>query len=103
MAKKVKAKKKAKKTKKRESKQRNRLKGLCCKILLVLVITLAVYIGYCFVTIPNIEQAIRRTRQPSTLITAENGNEIQSYGSVYSAIIMPDDFIGISDRLEAHI
>jgi len=91
MAKKVKAKKKAKKTKKRESKQRNRLKGLCCKILLVLVITLAVYIGYCFVTIPNIEQAIRRTRQPSTLITAENGNEIQSYGSVYSAIIMPDD------------
>ena len=91
MVKKARAKKKIKKTKKRGSKQRNRLNGLFCKFLLLLVITLMAYVGYCFVTMPDIEQAIQRTRQPSTIITAENGNEIQSYGSVYSAIIMPDD------------
>ena len=49
------------------------------------------YVGYCYLTMPDIEQAISRTRQPSTTITAENGNEIQSFGSVYSSIIMPDD------------
>lgn len=91
MAKKVKVKKKAKKAKKRGSKQRNSLKMKLFKLFLLLVITLALYVGYCLLTMPNIEQAIQRTRQPSTMITAENGNEIQSFGSVYSAIIMPDD------------
>ena len=91
MVKKDKTNKKAKKTKKRGAKQRNRFKGLLCNFLFMLVITLSVYVGYCFVTMPDIEHAIQRTRQPSTMITAENGNEIQSYGSVYSAIIMPDD------------
>jgi len=91
MVKKTKTKRKAKKTKKRESKQRNSLKSLVCKFVLLLVITLGVYVAYCFVTMPDIEQAVQRTRQPSTVITAENGNEIQSFGSVYSAIIMPDE------------
>lgn len=91
MVKKTKTKRKTKKTKKRESKQRNRLKSLACKFVLLLVITLGVYVAYCFVTMPDIEQAVQRTRQPSTVITAENGNEIQSFGSVYSAIIMPDE------------
>ena len=31
-----------------------------------------------------------RTRQPSTTITAENGNEVATYGQVYSAVVMPD-------------
>ena len=91
MVKKTKTKRKTKKTKKRESKQRNRLKILVCKFVLLLVITLGVYVAYCFITMPDIEQAVQRTRQPSTVITAENGNEIQSFGSVYSAIIMPDE------------
>lgn len=58
----------------------------------VLLLTLLVggYVAYCFATLPDIEEAVQRTRQPSTTITAENGNEIQSFGSVYSTIIMPD-------------
>lgn len=91
MAKKTKMKKKTQKRKKRVSKQRNRLLRWGLKIFLLLVITLGVYVGWCYLTMPNIEQAIQRTRQPSTTITAENGNEIQSFGSVYSSIIMPDD------------
>ncbi len=91
MVKKAKSKKKTRKTKKRESKQRCSYWGIAIKAALLLVITLGTYIFYCFETLPDIEQAIQRTRQPSTIITAENGNEIQSYGSVYSAIIMPDD------------
>lgn len=91
MAKKTKTKKKTQKRKKRVSKQRNRLLRWGLKIFLLLVITLGVYVGWCYLTMPDIEQAIQRTRQPSTTITAENGNEIQSFGSVYSSIIMPDD------------
>ncbi|MBQ8465545.1 MAG: PBP1A family penicillin-binding protein [Alphaproteobacteria bacterium] len=91
MAKKTKTKKKTPKRKKRVTKQR----GKIFKWLLIscfwLFIVLVIYVGYCYVTMPNIEQAIHRTRQPSTTITAENGNEIQSFGSVYSSIIMPDD------------
>ncbi len=91
MAKKTKTKKKTPKRKKRVTKQR----GKIFKWLLIscfwLFIVLVMYVGYCYVTMPNIEQAIHRTRQPSTTITAENGNEIQSFGSVYSSIIMPDD------------
>lgn len=91
MAKKTKTKKKTQKRKKRVSKQRNRLLRWGLKIFLLLVITLGIYVGWCYLTMPDIEQAIQRTRQPSTTITAENGNEIQSFGSVYSSIIMPDD------------
>lgn len=91
MAKKAKTKKKTQKRKKRVSKQRHSLLKFLLITGLLLVITLGVYVGYCYLTMPDIEQAIRRTRQPSTTITAENGNEIQSFGSVYSSIIMPDD------------
>ena len=83
----AKAKKKQRKNKKRESKQRlkNRLRLL--KILAVLVITFLIYLIYCFLTLPDIEQAVARTRQPSTTITAENGNEVQTFGSVYSELV----------------
>ena len=91
MAKKTTSKKKTQKRKKRVSKQRNRLVSWGVKIFLLLVITLGGYISWCYLTMPDIEQAIHRTRQPSTTITAENGNEIQSFGSVYSSIIMPDE------------
>ena len=91
MAGKTKTKKKTQKRKKRVTKQGSKF----FKVLLIscfwLFIAVAVYVGYCYVTMPDIEQAIMRTRQPSTTITAENGNEIQSFGSVYSSIIMPDD------------
>jgi len=91
MVKKTKQKKKTKRTKKRVSKQRNRLFKKLLIIFGVLVITLGAYVGYCYLTMPDIKEAVARTRQPSTTITAENGNEIQAFGNVYSAVIMPDE------------
>lgn len=91
MATKKKTQKKTPKRKKRLPKQKNKFFRFLLIIFLWLMIALAGYVGYCYLTMPDIEQAISRTRQPSTTITAENGNEIMSFGSVYSSIIMPDD------------
>ena len=57
----------------------------------LLVITLGVWIGYCYLTLPDIEKAISRTRQPSTMIIAENGNEIHNFGSIYSEVVFLDE------------
>ena len=38
---------------------------------------------------PDIEQAVSRTRQPSTTVIAENGREIRSFGNVYSEVVYP--------------
>ncbi|MDO5387402.1 MAG: hypothetical protein Q4F75_09080 [Pseudomonadota bacterium] len=59
----AKAKKKSKKAKKKESKQRIKNRHLILKILAVLVITLLMYIGYCILTLPNMDEAINRTSQ----------------------------------------
>lgn len=40
---------------------------------------------------PDINQAINRTRSPSTTIIAANGNDINSFGTVYSKIVRADD------------
>ena len=37
------------------------------------------------------DAAINRTRLPSTTILAENGNEVQSFGTVYSEIIRSEE------------
>ena len=58
---------------------------------MLLVITLGVWIGYCYLTLPDIEKAISRTRQPSTMIIAENGNEIHNFGSIYSEVVFLDE------------
>ena len=58
------------------------------------------------ITLPDIHEAVNRTRQPSTTITAENGNEIATFGSVYSEVIhvndlpqyVPDAIISTEDR-----
>ena len=91
MAKKTKTKKKTPKRKRRLSKKKNKFIKFLLIIFLIAFLAVGGYVGYCYLTMPDIEQAINRTRQPSTTITAENGNEIQSFGSVYSSIIMPDD------------
>ena len=57
-------------------------------------------------TLPDIDQAVARTRQPSTTITAEIGNEVKTFGSVYSEVIrlnelpsyVPDAIISTEDR-----
>lgn len=87
----AKAKKKTKKSKKRESKQKVKNRRLLLKIIAALVITLLTYLAYCIVTLPDINEAVNRTRQPSTTIAAENGNEITTFGSVYSEVIHVDD------------
>ena len=54
-------------------------------------LALALYIGYCFATLPDIEKAVARTRQPSTTIIAENGQEIRTFGNVYSEVVYPSE------------
>ena len=90
MAKTAKKKKSTRKGKKRESKQRVANRRRLLKLFALLVITSGLYLLYCFFTLPDIAQAVSRTRQPSTTITAENGNEVATYGQVYSAVVMPD-------------
>ena len=85
------AQKKRKKTKKRESKQRFKNRMRLLKFFGLLVITLLTYLSYCFFTLPDINEAVSRTRQPSTTIIAENGNEVQTFGTVYSEVIRSEE------------
>ncbi|MBR3676629.1 MAG: PBP1A family penicillin-binding protein [Alphaproteobacteria bacterium] len=48
------------------------------------------YVFYCYLTMPNIQKAVSRTRQPSTVIMAENGNDIAKFGNIYAQVIYPD-------------
>ena len=86
----LKGKSKTKKSKKINNKH---LFWLWVKILffagLFVGAAVAAYVAYCFATLPDIEKAVERTRQPSTTIIAENGQEIATYGSVYSEVIYP--------------
>lgn len=87
----AKRKKKKNSTKSRKNKFRKSLlyKGL--KIGFICLCVIMVYVFFCIVTIPDMNKAINRTRLPSTTILAENGNEIQSYGTVYSEIVKAED------------
>lgn len=87
----AKAQKKKKKTRKRESKQRFKNRVRILKIFAALVITLLTYIAYCLLTLPDMSEAINRTRQPSTTIIADNGNEVQTFGTVYSEVIRSEE------------
>ena len=87
----AKAQKKKKKTKKRESKQRFKNRIRILKIFVLLVITLLIYPAYCLLTLPDMNEAINRSRQPSTTIIAENGNEIRSFGTVYSEVVRTEE------------
>lgn len=106
MVKKTKTGRKTANRKKRESKQRLATRRIILIFLSFLVITFAGWLLYCVLTLPDIEQAVARTRQPSTTITAENGNEVKTFGSVYSEVIrlnelpsyVPDAIISTEDR-----
>ena len=87
----AKAQKKTKKTRKKESKQRITNRRRILKIFAALVITFLAYIGYCIITLPNMTEAVNRTRQPSTTIIADNGNEIQTFGTVYSEVVRSEE------------
>lgn len=60
------------------------------KLCLLLFLVLAGYVAYCWVTMPDISAAVSKTRQPSTVIMAENGNDIAKFGQVYDKIIYPE-------------
>lgn len=106
MVKKTKTGRKTANHKKRESKQRLATRCIILIFLSFLVITFAGWLLYCVLTLPDIDQAVARTRQPSTTITAENGNEVKTFGSVYSEVIrlnelpsyVPDAIISTEDR-----
>lgn len=48
------------------------------------------YVFYCYITLPDIQKAVERTRLPSTVILAENGNDIAKFGNTYAQMIYPD-------------
>lgn len=106
MVKKTKTGRKTANRKKRESKQRLATRRIILIFLSFLVITFAGWLLYCVLTLPDIDQAVARTWQPSTTITAENGNEVKTFGSVYSEVIrlnelpsyVPDAIISTEDR-----
>ena len=37
------------------------------------------------------EEAVNRTRQPSTSIIAENGNDVQTFGTIYSEVVRSEE------------
>ena len=55
-----------------------------------LFLTVCGYVMYCYLTMPNMLKAVAQTRQPSTVIMAENGNDIAKFGNVYAQVIYPD-------------
>ncbi len=95
-AKKTPAKKvqKTKSPRQRHSKSR-RFKGskilLYVKLAFVPLAALLLYIGWCALTLPDMNEAVNRTRQPSTTIIADNGNEVQTFGTVYSEVIRSEE------------
>ncbi|MBR1648992.1 MAG: PBP1A family penicillin-binding protein [Alphaproteobacteria bacterium] len=77
--------------KRRKSKHKSKSRNFWIKPLLITVLCLflllAGYVGYCFITMPDIGQAISRTRLPATTILSADGQEIESYGGVYSDVV----------------
>ena len=61
------------------------------KLAGIVAIPVVLYIAYCIITLPNMKEAINRTRLPATTVLAENGNEVQSFGTVYSEFVPAED------------
>ncbi len=66
------------------------LKRLLTAALLLFLLLLG-YAAYCWLTMPDIQKAVTRTREPSTVVMAENGNDIAKFGNVYAKVIAPDN------------
>ncbi len=60
-------------------------------VFLIVSIICGGYIFYCWITLPDISKAIERTRLPATTILTESGQEIESYGGVYSEIVYAEE------------
>jgi penicillin-binding protein 1A len=83
------------KTTKKKRRTNKKQSGKFIKIFLIslacVATLLALYLLYCLATMPDIDAAINRTRLPTTTIIAENGNEIKSFGAVYSEFIRSEE------------
>ena len=77
-------------SKRRKNKKHGRLL-LFLKLCGAGALVLAGYLLFCLLTLPDINEAVNRTRLPSTTIIAANGNEVQSFGTVYSEIIRAEE------------
>ncbi len=97
----------AKKKKSKKSKSRKwKVLWKLMKLGFILFCFLFVYLLYCYITLPDMEQALYRNRQPATAVLANNGNEIQSFGTIYSEVIymkdlppfVPSSIVAIEDR-----
>ena len=82
--------KKSKKKSTRKSSWKWTLFKFALIMALIVFLLLGGYILYCYLTMPDIQKAVSRTRQPSTVIMAENGNDIAKFGNVYAEVIYPD-------------
>lgn len=89
-----------KKTKSRKKNIRKKKKNSSWKMKLfknavlfgfICAVFLSAYVAYCYLTMPDIKKAVTATRQPSTTIIAENGNDIAKFGNVYAEVIYPDN------------
>lgn len=67
-----------------------RLFKRACLLAIIGFLALIGYVFYCYVTMPDIQKAVSRTREPSTVIMAQNGNDIAKFGNVYARVIVPD-------------
>lgn len=102
--------KKAKTHRNTKRKQNSTLKKTILLGLGSVLLLGAAYIGYCWATLPDLNEAIEKTRQPAVTITAENGNEIHTFGNVYSEVVkikdlpqyVPDAILSIEDRRFYH-
>ena len=55
------------------------------------MLAIASYVFYCYITLPDIEDAVSKTRTPSTTIIAENGNEIYTFGNSFASVVYLKD------------
>lgn len=89
------AKKTPRKTNRKTAKKKNSLRWRLFKLALYAALIgfllIAGYVGYCYITMPSIQKAVSRTRDPSTVIMAQNGNDIAKFGQVYAKVIAPDN------------
>lgn len=77
--------------KKTKSKKKNHVfLKLLLKLGLLGFLAISAYVAYCYVTMPDMAKAIAQTRQPFTVIIADNGNDIAKFGQIYDKVIYPD-------------
>lgn len=81
--------------KKRKKSTKKSFKKKLIKAILIgafaIFLIVAGYVLYCVATLPDINVALSKTRQPSTTVIAENGNEIQTFGNTFSSVIYLED------------